>query len=64
MHSPGPSSMFTSCAAHSSPSASPTSSASSSFQPEAMETAVGKHVAGMLAFRPRWSEAAACFLSP
>ena len=29
-----------------------------------MTEAVGKHVAGMDAFSPKWSLAAACFLSP
>ena len=48
----------------SSASASPISSPSASSQLFATPAAVGKQVAGRLAFNPKWSPAPACLLSP
>ena len=64
MFRPGPSSTETSCAAASSPIASPTASPRAGSQLLATVAEVGKQVAGTLGFRPRWSAAPACLRTP
>ena len=64
MLAPGPSSTATFSIADSTPRASPTRSARSASHDAPRPTAGGKHVAGTLSARPRWSAEPACLRSP
>ena len=61
---PGPSRISTSASRHSPASASPICSASPGSQEQARAHPIGKQVAGILAFIPRWSDVTVCFLRP
>ena len=64
MFNPGPKITLTSMVTASSANAVPISSPNISSQLFATEAAVGKQVAGRLAFNPKWSPAPACLLNP